>query len=124
MIPETVKQAWTNREGPVVLATMNTEGHPNIIYATCVNLHGDERIVIADNYFDKTRTNIKAGSRGAVLFITGDNKAYQLKGTLEYHTSGPVFDEMKCWNPPTHPGHAAAALVVDEAFSGAERITS
>lgn len=124
MIPETVKQAWTNREGPVVLATVNTEGHPNIIYATCVNLHGDERIVIADNYFDKTRTNIKAGSRGAVLFITGDNKAYQLKGTLEYHTSGPVFDEMKSWNPPTHPGHAAAALVVDEAFSGAERITS
>ena len=124
MIPESVKQAWINREGPVVLATVNTEGHPNIIYATCVNLHGDERLVIADNYFDKTRTNIKAGSRGAVLFITGDNKAYQLKGTMEYHTSGAVFHDMKDWNPSTLPGHAAAALVVEEVFSGAERITS
>jgi uncharacterized protein len=124
MIPETVRQAWAKREGPVVLATVNTEGRPNIIYATCVNLHGDDRLVIADNYFDKTRSNIKGGSQGAVLFITGDNKAYQLKGTVEYHTSGPVFDDMKSWNPPAHPGHAAAALVVDEAFSGAKRITS
>jgi hypothetical protein len=89
-----------------------------------VNLHRDERVVVADNYFDKTRSNIKAGSKGAVLFITGDSKAYQLKGTLEYHTSGAVFDDMKDWNPSTHPGHGAAALVVDEVFSGAERITS
>lgn len=124
MIPESVKQAWTKREGPIVLATVNTEGHPNSIYATCVNLHGDECVVVADNYFDKTRANIKAGSRGAVLFITGNNKAYQLKGTLEYHTSGAIFDDMKDWNPSTHPGHAAAVLLVDEVFSGAERITS
>ena len=124
VIPETVKQAWTKREGPVVLATVNKEGLPNIIYASCVSLHGDKRLVIADNYFDKTRVNIKAGSKGAVLFITGDNKAYQLKGTVEYHTSGPVFDDMRNWNSPTHPGHAAAALVVEEVFSGAERITT
>lgn len=124
MIPETIRQEWEKREGPVVLATVNTEGLPNIIYASCVSLHGDRRFVIADNYFDKTRANIKAGSRGAVLFITGDNKAYQLKGILEYHTTGPVFEDMKKWNPATHPGHAAAALVVDEAFAGADRITS
>jgi uncharacterized protein len=124
MIPETVRQAWTKREGPVVLATVDPEGLPNIIYATCVSLHGEARVVIADNYFSKTRTNIKAGSRGAVLFMTGDKKAYQLKGTVEYHTSGAIFDDMKQWNSPKHPGHAAAALVVDEVFSGAERITA
>ena len=123
MIPETVKQAWTKREGPVVLATVNNEGIPNIIYATCVSLYGDERLVVADNYFDKTRANIKADSKAAVLFITGDSKAYQLKGTVEYLTSGPIFDDMKSWNPPEHPGHAAAAIVVEEVFSGAERIT-
>lgn len=124
MIPKHVKHAWTDREGPIVFATANAEGHPNIIYATCVSLHADERVVIADNYFDKTRANIKAGSRASVLFITAEGKAYQLKGTVEYHTSGPVFDEMKSWNPAKHPGHAAAAIIVDEIFSGAERITS
>ena len=123
-IPETAKQAWAKREGPVVFATVNKEGLPNIIYATCVSLHGDERLVIADNYFDKTRANIKAGSSGAVLFITADNKSYQLKGTLEYHDSGPIFEDMKRWNPPAHPGHAAAALVIEEVFSGAGRVTA
>ena len=29
---------------------------------------------------------------------------------------------MKTWNPPEHPGHAAAALQVEEVFSGAEKL--
>ena len=120
---EVVKEAWKRREGPVVLATVDLAGRPNIIYVTCVSLYGDDRLLVADNYFDKTRKNIKAGSKGAALFMTTDKKAYQLKGSMEYHNSGPVFDDMKRWNPPEHPGHAAAALVVEEAYSGAQRLT-
>lgn len=121
-IPEVVKEAWGKREGPAVMATVDGSGMPNIIYVGAVGLYGDERLVIADNYFDKTRRNIKAGSKGAVLFMTSDKKAYQLKGSLEYHSAGPVFDDMKKWNPPQHPGHAAAALVVVEVYSGAQRV--
>lgn len=121
-IPETVKEAWTRREGPVVLATVDNDSRPNIIYATCVSLYRDQRVVVADNYFDKTRSNLKAGTKGAILFITKDNKAYQFKGAVEYHTEGPVFEDMKTWNPSQHPGHAAAVLVVDEVFSGAKRL--
>jgi len=121
-IPEVVKEAWGKREGPAILATVDGSGMPNIIYVGAVGLYGDERLVIADNYFDKTRRNIKAGSKGAVLFMTSDKKAYQLKGSLEYHSAGPVFDDMKKWNPPQHPGHAAAALVVVEVYSGAQRV--
>ncbi len=72
----------------------------------------------------ETRRNIKAGSKGAALFMTSDKKPYQLKGTMEYHESGPLFDDMKKWNPPKHPGHAAAALVVEEVYSGAQRVTA
>lgn len=121
-IPEIVRKAWEEREGPIVLATVDQNGLPNIIYATCTSMHGDEYLVVADNYFDKTRKNTKAGSRGSILFITNESKAYQLKGVLEYHTSGPIFDEMKKWNPTKHPGHAAAVLVVEEIFSGSKRI--
>ncbi len=117
-----VKHLWEQREGPVILATVDADGNPNVIYATCVGLFGDERIVVADNYFDKTRKNIQAGSKGAILFMTADKKACQIKGDLEYHTSGPVFEDMKTWNPEKHPGHAAAALVLNEAYSGAERL--
>lgn len=122
-IPGTVREAWENREGPVVLATVDSDGVPNIIYATCVNVFGDDRLVVADNYFDKTRRNLQGGAKvGAILFLDKSGKAYQAKGTLEYHTSGDLFDHMKTWNPEKHPGHAVAALRVEEVYSGAEKI--
>ncbi len=121
-IPEVVSQAWGKRSGPVVLTTVNEQGMPNAIYATCVSQYDEGTIVIADNYFDKTRQNILAGSKGSVLFITGEGAAYQLKGTISYHQQGAIYDGMKQWNPSKHPGHAAAALTVEEVYSGAKRL--
>jgi len=121
-LPDNVRQAWEDREGPVVLATISPEGIPNIIYASCVGAFGDDRLVVADNYFDKTRKNLQVGGKGCLLFRCKKGKAYQVKGTLEYHTEGEVFDDMKTWNPTQHPGHAAAALCVEEVYSGAEKL--
>jgi len=121
-LPEDVREAWEDRDGPVILATVDKSGLPNIIYATCVAAFSDEHLVVADNYFDKTRKNLLAGSKGAILFMTKSGKAYQVKGSLAYHTEGPVFDDMKTWNPKQHPGNAAAALNVEEVYSGAERL--
>lgn len=117
-----IKDIWPRREGPLVLTTAGSDGTPNSIYATCVSLYGSDRLLIADNYFDKTRQNIKAGCKGAVLFMTADQKAYQLKGALEYHEDGPLFDDMKRWNPPKHPGHAVAVLVIESIYSGAKQL--
>lgn len=121
-LPEVVSQAWDARKGPVVLATVDVQGVPNIIYATCVKKVGEGQIVIADNYFDKTRANILAGSPGSLLFITETNKAYQLKGSLDYMTAGDIFDDMKCWNDPKHPGNAAVVLNVQQVFNGATQL--
>lgn len=121
-LPDDVRQAWEDRDGPVILATVGPDGAPNIIYATCVGAFGDDRLVVADNYFDKTRRNLLAGGKGSLLFRCKKGKAYQIKGKLEYHTSGEVFDHMKTWNPSQHPGHAAAALRVEEAYSGAKKL--
>ena len=104
LFPETVQTAWSNRDGPIILATVDSEGQPNAIYAGSVREYGDDSLVVADNYFHKTRANIHAGSKGALLFITKDHKSYQIKGRFEYHTAGPVFDDMKTWNPVKHPG--------------------
>ena len=121
-LPEEIRQAWNDRSGPVVLTTVDENGVPNAIYATCVNKFSDEIIVVADNYFHKTRINILAGSKVSLLFITKSDKSYQIKGSIAYHNSGPVFDDMKKWNPPKHPGHAAAAIKVKEVYSGAGKI--
>lgn len=121
-LPEVVRTAWADREGPIVLATVDTAGVPNAIYASSVGAYGDDLVVVADNYFNKTRANIASGSPGALLFITKDRKSYQLKGRFEYHTSGPIFEAMKGWNPKMHPGVAAAVLRVGHVYSGAVQI--
>ncbi len=120
MTPE-VLTAWEQKEGPVVLTTVSSAGIPNSIYATCVGLF-DGKPVIADNYFSKTKENIKSENTASILFITGDNKAYQLKGNLEYLQSGPVFSSMKEWNPGKHPGHAAVIMDITEIYTGADKL--
>lgn len=121
-LSDEVSQAWEDRDGPIVLATVDEHGKPNAIYATCVNKYSNEKIVVADNYFSKTRANILAGSNGSILFITKDGKAFQLKGTIEYERSGDIYDDMKEWLAPKFPGHAAAVLCVEEVYSGANRL--
>lgn len=122
VLPENVLEAWKDRDGPVVLATVDAEGMPNIIYASCVGVFSNDSLVVADNYFDKTRKNILVGCKGSLLFRSKKGKAYQVKGTMGYHTEGEIFDFMKTWNPTKHPGHAAAVLKVESAYSGAEKL--
>jgi hypothetical protein len=121
-LPEEVSNAWEEREGPVILSTVNKEGIPNAIYATCVSKFSEDTIVVANNYFSKTQENILSGSKGSILFITKERKSYQIKGKIEYHKEGSIFEDMKKWNPKQHPGHAAAALKVEEVYKGAEKL--
>lgn len=117
-----ILDAWKRRNGPVVLTTVAADGTPNAIYATCVGAFGEDTLVVADNYFDKTRQNLLAGGKGSILFTTDDKKAFQVKGRMAYHQAGPVFDDMKRWNPAKHPGHGAAALQVEAVYSGAQKL--
>ena len=121
-LPEKVSKAWENREGPIILSTVDGDGIPNAIYATCVSKFSEDTIVVANNYFSKTLGNILAGSKGSILFITKEGKSYQIKGSIEYHKEGSIFKDMKKWNPKQLPGHAAAALKVEEVYAGAEKL--
>jgi len=120
-LPKVVSEAWEKRDGPIVLATVNQDGVPNAIYATCVKKYGEDKIVIADNYFHKTRANLKAGSPASLLFITDESGAYQIKGSVTYDTEGEYYQDMKTWNDG-RPGHAAAVLQVEEVYSGADKL--
>ncbi|HKL59751.1 MAG TPA: pyridoxamine 5'-phosphate oxidase family protein [Sphaerochaeta sp.] len=119
---DVVKQAWEERDGAIVLTTVDNTGLPNSIYVTCIGLSDDNRIVIANNYFSKTKQNIDAKSKATVLFITKEGKSYQVKGAVEYHTSGALFDWMKGWNPTKHPGHGALVINTTEMYSGTEKL--
>ena len=121
-MPEEVSKAWDKREGPVVFTTVDKGGSPNSIYATCVSKYDEGTIVVANNYFDKTKINIFSGSVGSILFITNENKSYQIKGPIRYYTDGDIFDDMKKWNPKKLPGHAAASLEIKEIYSGSKKL--
>jgi hypothetical protein len=88
VLPEEVIEAWQEKDGPVVLTTVDDSGVPNAIYATCVSRYDDETFIVADNYFDKTRKNIALGGVGSLLFLTRERKSYQIKGNIEYCTEG------------------------------------
>ena len=121
-LPEKASKAWEDREGPIIFSTVDGDGNPNAIYATCVSKFSEEIIVVANNYFSKTLKNILEGSKGSILFITKEGESYQIKGSIEYHKEGVIFDDMKKWNPKKLPGHAAAALKVEEVYKGAEKL--
>ena len=122
VLPKIVSKAWENREGPIILSTVDVNGNPNAIYATCVSKFSEDIIVVANNFFSKTLENILSGSKGSILFITKENTSYQIKGSFEYHKEGVIFDDMKKWNPENLPGHAAVALKVEEVYAGAEKL--
>jgi hypothetical protein len=55
-------------------------------------------------------------------FTTKEDKAFQVKETIEYQKEGSIFEDMKKWNPTKHPGHAAAVLKVEEVYSGSKKL--
>jgi len=119
---KTLTTAWENREGPAVMTTVDANATANSIYVGEIRLDPEIGFIVADNYFHKTRANIENGSAGVILFITKEGKAYQSKGTIEYHKSGLVYDKMLEIHNPKHPGVAAAVVKIDELYSGAEKI--
>lgn len=121
-LPEIVSKAWANKKGAIVFSTTSKDGKPNAIYATCVSNFKNEQILVANNFFHKTIKNIDAGSTGSILFLTNDDKSYQIKGKIDYYTEGIYFEEMKKWNPKHLPGHGVAVLHVEQVYAGGEQL--
>jgi predicted pyridoxine 5'-phosphate oxidase superfamily flavin-nucleotide-binding protein len=121
-LPAKFIEAWQQREPRMILTTVDTNNMPNAIWVLCVKQLDDQRILIANNFFSKTLENINNGSKGSLLMIAPEREAYQIKGSIEYYTSGPIYDDMKAWLDPKFAGVGAAVLSIDAIFYGAERV--
>jgi len=121
-IPDIVIKAWNDRKGPIVFSTVSDDAIPNAVYASCVSLLNDNKILIANNFFDKTLKNILSGSKCAILFITQDDTSYQIKGSVNYYTEGEAYENMRTWNHRHLPGHGVAVMETEEIYTGAEKI--
>ena len=121
LTPEAL-EAWENRERRTVLTTVDANGAPDTVWILCVERYGDEGVVIANNSMSKTLANIENGCAGSLLYIAPERESYQVKGRIENHTEGPVFDDMKRWLDPKYPGRSAILLRSDEVWYGSKRV--
>ncbi len=120
-LPGAVVEAF-KAGGVVSVATASADGTPNVIYVGYSKLLDDGRLVIADNYFDKTRKNIEENPKVAVLIRSEEMGSFQVKGPCKRLTSGPEYDDMLTWVADTHPRAAAVVIDIEEVYNGAKRL--
>jgi len=121
-LPQAFLDAWENREPRMIFTTVDSQCEPNAIWVLCVKMLDDKRILIVNNFFNKTLENIKNNSRGSLLMIAPEREAYQIKGSIEYYTEGKVYDDMKAWLDPKFAGVGATILNIESIYYGAEKV--
>lgn len=92
-IPKYVQDFFTGKMGWVGTATRG--GVPNVTPKGSVKVLDDQHLVFADLFSLKTRQNLEQNHNVAVTVIdSATHKGYQVKGTAELLSSGPLYEQM------------------------------
>jgi predicted pyridoxine 5'-phosphate oxidase superfamily flavin-nucleotide-binding protein len=92
-IPKEVKEFLPGKMGWVATAT--PDGVPNVTPKGSVKVLDEEHVIFADLFSRKTRENLEKNPRVAVTVVDEKSfKGYQMKGSAELLTSGPVYDQV------------------------------
>jgi uncharacterized protein len=76
------------------VATASRDGEPNVTPKGTLKLKDEHHVLFADLFSLKTRKNLSENNKVAVTVAdTATGKGYQLKGTAEVISSGPLFEE-------------------------------
>lgn len=97
------------------LATCSDDGNPNVVPVAFKNVTEDGKLVVGDVFMETTMNNVKANGKVAIsAYDAKTYEGYQVKGTAEYVTEGPVVDMFKGLVEKTFRGAATAkgALVI------------
>jgi uncharacterized protein len=84
------------KQETVVLATATKDGIPNVVPINAKKILDDETILISDQFFNKTLSNLQQNPRVAVT-LWDKLEGYQIKGTVTIETSGERFEETARW---------------------------
>ncbi|RLF21550.1 MAG: pyridoxamine 5'-phosphate oxidase [Thermoprotei archaeon] len=104
-----------------VFSTASKDGKPNAVPIIFVKVLSDEEILIADNFFNKTRRNLEVNPQASLTFWNPETReGYQVKGKVEIYTSGPIFEkaiEVVKAVKPNLQTKAGVLLRVEEVYS-------
>ena len=106
----------------LALATADFNNTPNAIAIACCKVVGKDKILITDNFMNKTKKNLLKNRKVALAVWSKDGEeGYQFKGRAKYLTAGKW--KRKVDEDPDNKGlaHKAAVLVtVDEIWDLSE----
>jgi predicted pyridoxine 5'-phosphate oxidase superfamily flavin-nucleotide-binding protein len=97
------------------VATCSDDGNPNVVPVAFKNVTEDGKLVVGDVFMETTMNNVKANGKVAIsAYDAKTYEGYQVKGTAEYVTEGPVVDMFKGLVEKTFNGAATAkgALII------------
>ena len=92
LLTEEIRAVCESNHG--YFATASMDGKPNVVPVGLVKAMDDDRLLIVDVLFNKTRKNLQANKRVA-LAVTDMRRlmGIQLKGRMEIVTEGPLFEK-------------------------------
>ncbi len=86
----------------IYLATCSRAGVPNVVPMATYKFLDDETMLLADNFMQKTLTNMKENPRVAFVFW-GEKGGFQVKGTVTLHTDDQVHKDTVAWVKSMRP---------------------
>ena len=99
-IPKEICEKFSNPNAVKVLGTVDAGGIPNVAIVGSLFIIDKETLGFADMQLVKTKKNLEATKKAAVLVWVPPGSCYELKGTFEgFQKSGPIYDAIS--NSPT-----------------------
>ena len=117
MLNERMKEIFA-KQGIFVLGTADLNGIPNVVPVGAVKILDDETILVSDQYFLKTLSNLRENPKVAMSFWELDKgEGYQIKGEATIQTAGKIYEETVKWirdlsEKMGHPLQSKGAVVI------------
>jgi predicted pyridoxine 5'-phosphate oxidase superfamily flavin-nucleotide-binding protein len=118
-VTEEIMETFTAQR-TIPMATVNSDGVPNVIYVGMWWWEDDETLCVVNNYLRKTLANID--STGWVCFVSqGKSGSYQLKCRAENLAKGPLYEKARKRATERErplPGRSVVVCKVLEVYQG------
>ncbi len=100
----------------VAFVTVGSDRRPNVVPVQNLLFKDPETILIGDNFFKKTATNLQQPDSNVAICSWVGYEGYQVKGTANYSTEGPDYEMMKSAMSEKLPRKGCVTIKVTEVY--------
>jgi len=100
-LTDEIKESLTGTS-TVFLATSSNDRTPNVVPIGALKILDDGTLLISDQYFNKTLSNLKENPKASISWW-GEKGGFQIKGTTTIHTDDEIFRKDVAWMKEVRP---------------------